>query len=304
MRAGSRNAGATERAQCLTSTRRCHKYRHWVDRFRGDRRIQRMTCAQEGALHRLNDEAWKEGSIPSELACLADICDCSIEDMEAMWPRLAPCFEPKEDGRLVNPLLEEQRSDMDKLRVKRRDAGRLGGIAKQNVAIAKQELANAEHLPVRRGEQSREKEEESTDLALRAEPSVPTVFDLPLIRSRKPGAPKEYGVPEDLYREFISAYPGVSVMAEFGKMRAWLITNPTRRKTVKGMPAFMNSWLSKEQNNPRKGTTSGTGDQHSPAIGRGQRSDIAVDTAHAELASGLRFDEAGAGELSPSGTLN
>jgi hypothetical protein len=78
-------------------------------------------------------------------------------------------------------------------------------------------------------------------------PDVMTVFDLPLIGG------KEYGVPQTLYDEYVKAFPGVSVMAEFGKMRVWLLSNPTRMKTPTGMPRFMNTWLAKEQNNQPHG---------------------------------------------------
>jgi hypothetical protein len=83
-----------------------------------------------------------------------------------------------------------------------------------------------------------------SDKKPRSVPEEPTVFDLPL-----PGKKKEhYGVPQKLYDEYVEAYPGVSVMAELAKMRAWLMSNPTRMKTLRGMPRFMNDWLSKEQN--------------------------------------------------------
>jgi hypothetical protein len=75
----------------------------------------------------------------------------------------------------------------------------------------------------------------------RSMPEAMTVFDLPLIGG------KEYGVPQKLYNEYVAAFPGVSVMAELARLRVWLLSNPTRMKTIKGMPRFMNHWLSKEQ---------------------------------------------------------
>jgi len=72
------------------------------------------------------------------------------------------------------------------------------------------------------------------------------VFDLPLPNK------SSYAVPENLYREYVNSYPGVSVMAEFGKMRTWLISNPRKMKTRTGMPRFMNQWLDKAQNDASK----------------------------------------------------
>jgi hypothetical protein len=76
------------------------------------------------------------------------------------------------------------------------------------------------------------------------------VFDLPLI-----GKQGEWSVPEDLFQEMVKAYPGVSVMEKLAEMRAWLIANPTRRKTRAGLPKFINSWLSRSQNDQRTGGT-------------------------------------------------
>jgi hypothetical protein len=47
------------------------------------------------------------------------------------------------------------------------------------------------------------------------------------------------------------AFPGVSLEAEFRRMRAWLMLNPARRKTQRGLPRFVNSWLAKEQDSGR-----------------------------------------------------
>jgi len=69
----------------------------------------------------------------------------------------------------------------------------------------------------------------------------PTVFELPLVDGT------EYGVPQKLYGEYVKAYPGVTVMAQLSKMRTWLLSNPTRRKTRKGITRAINSWLSRAQ---------------------------------------------------------
>lgn len=51
----------------------------------------------------------------------------------------------------------------------------------------------------------------------------------------------------DDYNEYCRLYPNVNVASEFAKMRAWSLSNPTRRKTAKGIKRFVNSWLSKAQ---------------------------------------------------------
>lgn len=54
--------------------------------------------------------------------------------------------------------------------------------------------------------------------------------------------------------EFAELYPAVDILQAMRGMRGWLITNPTRRKTKRGIRRFINSWLAKEQD---KGGTRG-----------------------------------------------
>ena len=44
-----------------------------------------------------------------------------------------------------------------------------------------------------------------------------------------------------------SAYPGLDVAGSLEEIRAWLVSNPTRRKTPSGMGRFVNGWLKREQ---------------------------------------------------------
>lgn len=59
--------------------------------------------------------------------------------------------------------------------------------------------------------------------------------------------------------DYARTYPGVNVPQELREMRRWLLDNAENRKTAKGVPRFVNAWLSKEQDrsgNPRgRGST-------------------------------------------------
>lgn len=48
--------------------------------------------------------------------------------------------------------------------------------------------------------------------------------------------------------EWSSAFPGVDIRQQLAAMRQWLIANPTRRKTTRGMRKFVISWLDRRQN--------------------------------------------------------
>lgn len=58
----------------------------------------------------------------------------------------------------------------------------------------------------------------------------------------------EYEVTETLYNQFVECYPAVDVMQELKKIKAWCFSNPTLRKTKRGVLRFMNGWLERAQN--------------------------------------------------------
>lgn len=57
----------------------------------------------------------------------------------------------------------------------------------------------------------------------------------------------EYWIFEDQIAEWKELFPAVDVMQELRKMRSWLDSNTSRRKTKRGILRFVNGWLSKEQ---------------------------------------------------------
>ena len=51
--------------------------------------------------------------------------------------------------------------------------------------------------------------------------------------------------------EYAALYPAVDVVQELRKIRGWCLANPSRRKTRRGVKAFINSWLCREQDKGR-----------------------------------------------------
>lgn len=73
------------------------------------------------------------------------------------------------------------------------------------------------------------------------EPQEALVLELPLNDG------SSFGVTEDMVSEWTGLYPAVDVMQQLRNMRGWLIANPDRKKTRKGIKRFINAWLSKAQ---------------------------------------------------------
>lgn len=58
---------------------------------------------------------------------------------------------------------------------------------------------------------------------------------------------EEYPIFQCDLQEFAELYPAVDILQAMRGMRGWLITNPSRRKTKRGIRRFINSWLAREQ---------------------------------------------------------
>ena len=62
----------------------------------------------------------------------------------------------------------------------------------------------------------------------------------------------EYTPSEAEINEYTRLFPSVDIPSEFRKMRAWCISNPAKKKTKTGVKRFINSWLSREQDKPKR----------------------------------------------------
>lgn len=101
---------------------------YWQD-FRANRTVQRMTYVERGLYRELLDECWADGGLPTDIESLADICGCPIEVMASAWQVLGKCFVLSE-GKYRNEKLHSLRTEKDAERVKRKESGHLGAVAK------------------------------------------------------------------------------------------------------------------------------------------------------------------------------
>jgi hypothetical protein len=73
----------------------------------------------------------------------------------------------------------------------------------------------------------------------------PAVYELPL-RSKAKDRPKLFPVVKEHFDAWSEAYPLVDVRQELKAIKAWLVSNPTKRP-ASDMLRFVNSWLKREQ---------------------------------------------------------
>jgi hypothetical protein len=62
------------------------------------------------------------------------------------------------------------------------------------------------------------------------------------------GKIKEWFLTKERVAEFKTLFPGLNVEIELRKDLRWIMDNPERRKTARGMPAHLMRWLAKAQN--------------------------------------------------------
>lgn len=75
--------------------------------------------------------------------------------------------------------------------------------------------------------------------------STPEVIRIPV------SGGEEFAVRQSRVDEWEQAYPAVDIVRQLAAMRQWCLANPRRQKTARGVLAFCNNWLHKEQNSPR-----------------------------------------------------
>lgn len=158
--------------------------------------------------------------------------------------------------------------DLDRLNEKYKnkvDAGKKGAEAKkqkqadikQSEENYKQSLAEDSNAKQKEAKISRSKENASlydndnvnvNDNVLKesiyapsSSSSTPSVIQIPLNDGSL------YDVEEHQAQEWKELFPAVDVMQELRKMKAWCDANPSKRKTRRGVKAFIVKWLMKEQ---------------------------------------------------------
>ncbi len=57
----------------------------------------------------------------------------------------------------------------------------------------------------------------------------------------------EYPIYQKMIDDYKELYPAVDIIQELKKMKGWCNSNPTKRKTKRGILRFINSWLARKQ---------------------------------------------------------
>lgn len=85
-----------------------------------------------------------------------------------------------------------------------------------------------------------------------AKPPEREVFVFPVVGKGE----SQWALLESGDRELREAFPAIDAMGEYRKALLWLNANPARKKTRRGMPAFLLRWFDKAQNSGRSAAIS------------------------------------------------
>lgn len=112
-------------------------------------------------------------------------------------------------------------------------------------------------------ELEREKED-CSELVPISEPTTPDHY-CPEIVFPCVGNPKTWSLSQKLFNQIQEAYPDAPVLDWIKKARLWAETNTSKRKTFKGMPAFLSRWMASQTDRPAQTRTFQTNGKPKPA---------------------------------------
>lgn len=97
-----------------------------------DERFSGWSVEERGAWFTLLLHAWREGSIPSDLAALARLLHVDAAAMRLLWDAIGDRFvdHPDHPGRLTSPRLEKEREAGQEMLAKKAAAGKAGATSR------------------------------------------------------------------------------------------------------------------------------------------------------------------------------
>lgn len=214
----------------------------YVSDYLGDTR--HLSCEQHGAYLLLLMTMWNAGgALPDDDAKLARIVCLSVKKWRAIREDVLSFFDT-ENGALSHGRLSKELQKSESKSQSRASAGAEGGRAKALKDKAAK-VANATVLPQHLPDTRYQKESEGSNEPSSPEPGKPApvaVVGLPTVSDG------DFPIFEADVAEWSKAFPAVDVRQQLAVMRQWLVANPTKRKTKRGMKRFAVQWLDRRQN--------------------------------------------------------
>lgn len=249
-------------------------------------KVAEMTLEEEGVYIRLLCYCWTVGSIPADPERCARLAGkgCSAQTATSVQRAFNACSTDPQ--RLVHKRLEKERTKQAERREQQSEAGKRSAAARKkasdgvdsttSTATSVEHPLNERSTSVqRKGNSSSSSSSSSSEIEEATASSCPQASQPadrtgdPKPREPKPRKPKplqqpctieeafctvpvigheeQWRLPRAKLQEWQATFPGVNVEQATCEAVQWLIDNPSKRKTPKGILRFFNLWLSKEQ---------------------------------------------------------
>lgn len=210
-----------------------------------------MTPEARGGYLFLLAHAWlqeRPGHLPDDDAALAALSGLNGR-WEACKPMIARAFTVKDGFWVQRRMVAARESQTAFSRLQRERANAGWSKRKQNIALSGINPAMPERCSSSASSSASEKIE-STPPSRSLRAGKPPSGRIPAEGSPSltTNTGQSWQPTQAELDAWSQAYVGLDVIGTLKEMAAWLIANPTRRKTFNGMPRFVNGWLAREQN--------------------------------------------------------
>ena len=189
-----------------------------ISDFLSDDKVALMNTEEVGAYILLLCRAWQQeppGTLPDNDTYLAAWSRCSPLKWSTMKPMVMNPFRLTDDRWHMDRMIRDHNQVSDTLQ-KRREAAQKGAEARwSNKEMPKQCDRNAKKV--------KEKTKTKDNIAWSEEDGWANL--------------------ETRIADWTDAYPRVDVEQELKAMHQWLVANPSKRKTQRGLPRFITAWL-------------------------------------------------------------
>ena len=206
--------------------------------------------------------SWDNGPLPLDLDATRKLLFCDTAEFRKNWPIVANKLTKTPNG-YVNDRLESERNKVSEYmhrQSKRGSAGAekrwhkhghgdgasiAGAIAEpfENHSLSLSLALADPDQRTKRANPAPAKNAGGVEPPLAA-PPTPALLTFPVIGA----GPKEWHLTASYVAELSGDYPGLDVLGECRSARAWCVANPAKRKTAKGLPAFLVNWLNRAVN--------------------------------------------------------
>lgn len=220
-------------------------YKHHIGDY--DQATRHLSFIEDAAYSRLIRKYYaEERPLPADLKQVQRLVGAREKaEKEAVAAVLEEFFELQEDG-WHNKRCDEELAKANKQAETNRQ------IALEREARKRARQVN-EHSTIRDGKQHESLSQEEHESCVSREPSQTpdTRHQTPDLTSSAPSEKISLGaggwehVPDDLLRQWRTAFPAVSIDGELAKAAAWLIANPKNRKS--NYARFLTNWLTRAQ---------------------------------------------------------